>query len=309
MNKTELRKIAGRMNAPLGRVEKDYVITVILVVLSELEPSNLLAFKGGTAIKKMYFPEARFSEDLDFTCYEDLSIKLQKDLKESIVDVNITDVDFVDVIEEERRGDSVRLSVKYNDVNHHPNSVKIDLSLREKPILKTEKIAIKDEYGVGEELNCAYLALNSFNQLFKKRQYACELLGKTFEAKKGNCFNCEHFTLSSGVQEEDLKKIFIRTLQLDEIFAEKVRSVIARDSPRDVYDIWYLLGKNVKIDLTLVNKKLEKLQVDKKFDIRYFEKRLDKKKKGWERDMSALLPSHPTFEEVKEEIMSSLRNL
>jgi hypothetical protein len=32
-----------------------------------------LAFKGGTAIKKIYEPDYRFSEDLDFTQLDDVS--------------------------------------------------------------------------------------------------------------------------------------------------------------------------------------------------------------------------------------------
>ncbi len=31
---------------------------------------ELLAFKGGTALKKVYFPDYRYSEDLDFTLLE-----------------------------------------------------------------------------------------------------------------------------------------------------------------------------------------------------------------------------------------------
>jgi predicted nucleotidyltransferase component of viral defense system len=32
-----------------------------------------MVFKGGTAIKKIYFELFRFSEDLDFTCSENVS--------------------------------------------------------------------------------------------------------------------------------------------------------------------------------------------------------------------------------------------
>ncbi|MEA2014043.1 MAG: nucleotidyl transferase AbiEii/AbiGii toxin family protein, partial [Thermodesulfobacteriota bacterium] len=38
--------------------------------MSETPLTNLLAFKGGTAIKKCYLPDYRFSEDLDFTLRE-----------------------------------------------------------------------------------------------------------------------------------------------------------------------------------------------------------------------------------------------
>jgi len=61
-----LRKIAAREGIPVGTLEKDYTLSIVLSLLSKNPLANSLVFKGGTAIKKIYFPEARFSEDLDF---------------------------------------------------------------------------------------------------------------------------------------------------------------------------------------------------------------------------------------------------
>ena len=48
-------------------LERDYCLAWLLVGLSRSPLRNSLAFKGGTALKRCYFPEYRFSEDLDFT--------------------------------------------------------------------------------------------------------------------------------------------------------------------------------------------------------------------------------------------------
>ena len=50
------------------RVERDYLLSWILAGISQV-PSLLdtLVFKGGTALRKCYFGDYRFSEDLDFT--------------------------------------------------------------------------------------------------------------------------------------------------------------------------------------------------------------------------------------------------
>ena len=56
MREDELRRIAGKAKVPLGTVEKDYVITLILKEISELDYFKELVFKGGTCINKMYFP-------------------------------------------------------------------------------------------------------------------------------------------------------------------------------------------------------------------------------------------------------------
>ena len=62
---------AWKSNAPwqtLGMVEQDMVISRALIELySHPEISNLLAFRGGTALNKLYIkPPSRYSEDIDF---------------------------------------------------------------------------------------------------------------------------------------------------------------------------------------------------------------------------------------------------
>lgn len=58
---------AGRRRLPEAVLERDYCLAWFLVALSRTALRQRLAFKGGTAIKKCYFGDYRFSEDLDFT--------------------------------------------------------------------------------------------------------------------------------------------------------------------------------------------------------------------------------------------------
>jgi len=54
------------------QIEKDYVLSWILKGLAQNENlSNVLVFKGGTVLKKFYFKNYRYSEDLDFTLLDD----------------------------------------------------------------------------------------------------------------------------------------------------------------------------------------------------------------------------------------------
>ena len=54
------------------QIEKDYVLSWILKGLAQNENlSNVLVFKGGTVLKKFYFKDYRYSEDLDFTLLDD----------------------------------------------------------------------------------------------------------------------------------------------------------------------------------------------------------------------------------------------
>ena len=63
----EISRTAFRTNKQDRVIEKDYVITWLLLEIADSPLAKLLAFKGGTALKKIYFSDYRFSEDLDFT--------------------------------------------------------------------------------------------------------------------------------------------------------------------------------------------------------------------------------------------------
>lgn len=53
-------------------LERDYCLAWFLNALAESDLRPVLAFKGGTALKRCYFADYRFSEDLDFTLRQEL---------------------------------------------------------------------------------------------------------------------------------------------------------------------------------------------------------------------------------------------
>jgi uncharacterized protein len=64
---------AGGRRIPEGVLERDYCLAWFLVGLSRAPLKERLAFKGGTALKRCYFGDYRFSEDLDFTLIAEAS--------------------------------------------------------------------------------------------------------------------------------------------------------------------------------------------------------------------------------------------
>lgn len=50
---------------------------------------------------------------------------------------------------------------------------------------------------------------------------------------------------------------FVNHLSVEEIVAEKIRAILTRDKGRDIYDLWFLLNKNVPIKKELVEEKLK----------------------------------------------------
>lgn len=64
----EIQKKANQVGVRDQQIEKDYILSWILKGVSQHEQlSKIIVFKGGTVLKKVYFEEYRFSEDLDFT--------------------------------------------------------------------------------------------------------------------------------------------------------------------------------------------------------------------------------------------------
>jgi hypothetical protein len=57
----------GNRRIPEAVLERDYCLAWFLVALSRTPLRERLAFKGGTAIRRCYFGDYRFSEGLDFT--------------------------------------------------------------------------------------------------------------------------------------------------------------------------------------------------------------------------------------------------
>jgi hypothetical protein len=50
---------------------------------------------------------------------------------------------------------------------------------------------------------------------------------------------------------------YVNHLSAEEILAEKIRATLTRDKGRDIYDLWFLLSKNIFIDEKLVEEKLK----------------------------------------------------
>ena len=129
MDDEMIQKLAAKEKVPIGTIEKDYAVTSILSLISQFPKIDKMVFKGGTALKKVHFSDFRFSEDIDFTCLEDVSEELYSllDSKKDSLDFTVTDIK-----KETTVGNSKKFTVKYNGFKNYPNNVRVDLSLREK---------------------------------------------------------------------------------------------------------------------------------------------------------------------------------
>ncbi len=66
--RTRLQEARKRLGLPWDALERDYLLSWMLAGISQVDAlRETLVFKGGTALRKCYFGDYRFSEDLDFT--------------------------------------------------------------------------------------------------------------------------------------------------------------------------------------------------------------------------------------------------
>ena len=65
---SEVQKLSRKEGVRDTQIEKDYILSWLLTGVSQNDALHkALAFKGGTVLKKFYFEDYRYSEDLDFT--------------------------------------------------------------------------------------------------------------------------------------------------------------------------------------------------------------------------------------------------
>ena len=149
---------AGGRRIPESVLERDYCLSWFLAGLSRSPLRSRLFFKGGTALKKCYFPDYRFSEDLDFTLVEEAPLEtIRKEL----------DVAF----DKAYQDSGVSLRYARSDRQPHANShtfylnyegplggppsgkeVKTDITIREKVIYPIEERPVLRAYEEYEDI-------------------------------------------------------------------------------------------------------------------------------------------------------------
>ncbi|MCK4278002.1 MAG: nucleotidyl transferase AbiEii/AbiGii toxin family protein [Desulfurellaceae bacterium] len=99
----------------------------------------------------------------------------------------------------------------------------------------------------------------------------------------------------------------VKVYPLEEIMAEKIRSLFQRTRPRDLYDIWHLWGK---VDMESVFKIMpEKVSFKKVIiDIGTFLKRKENFKNAWENSLEHQLKILPDFEKVFSTVARRLKD-
>ena len=86
---------------------------------------------------------------------------------------------------------------------------------------------------------------------------------------------------------DDVRPFVVTVLSPDHLLAEKVRALLVRAKPRDLYDVWLLIEQGVHLDGDLIGQKLKLYEMNLAQAV--VAAALTRARADWERDLRPLL--------------------
>ena len=180
ITREEMSRLSARFRINETVLEKDYVLTWILLGIEDSDLFNVLAFKGGTALKTIYFPEYRYSEDLDFTLLKEIDTeKILGSFNTLLAGISAGQGIQFSLLPEkmEIRSGSVTIYVAFVgplQARMGKRSIKVDFTKNEKIIYKIEPRKVNSHYSDAIEKSVMVYSLEEI--LVEK---LCAIIGRT----------------------------------------------------------------------------------------------------------------------------------
>jgi uncharacterized protein len=213
-------------------LERDYCLAWFLAALGESDLRTSLALKGGTALKRCYFGDYRFSEDLDFTLleaipFDDILHRLER------------------VYESVRESSGIIFAFGREDRQTHANSytfylayigplpvgndVKVDITVRERLIFPLEQRPLLrgyDEFGDLPE--------NRFVQAYSLEEILTEkviALADPARNEPRDLYDLWYLTTNEGIELGHLAEPIRRKLEFRErAFADLADAILGKEA-------------------------------------------------------------------------------
>lgn len=281
--KREIEKQAEAQKVPKTTIDKDWVLGHFIdAIYSIPECKQHLVFKGGTCLRKCYYPNYRFSEDLDFTSTNqefELTEKLLKQITE--------------------------LVAERTEIPLHIDSIK---PLQSKDKLTGYKAIVKF-WGADHSRNQAPPPPERWTSSIKIEIILYELM--LFDTVEREVYHPYTDNLSQS-------PLMVPCYSLHEVLAEKLRALIQRSytAPRDFYDIWYLSKNENDINWKAVTDAFHEKMKFKNLEFTGIDQMInddnDKRvKAGWNNSLGHQIPTTaaPEYDLVKSEILTLLNEI
>lgn len=148
ITRAQLERVSRRrLKYPLQSAEKDYFLTIALLVIDESPLRTKLVFKGGTALHHHYLPQLRFSEDLDFTS---LDMDITLDEVTSVFEAH----DFFSVKKQYLSPATIKLEkLQYSGILAQPNHIKVEIDHVQNVVLPPQRKPYHNAWGLDVNAN------------------------------------------------------------------------------------------------------------------------------------------------------------
>lgn len=157
ISEAEIRRFAARWSMDPMIVDLDYAVGCFLSTLYRYMEADLLRFKGGTCLRKCYFADYRFSEDLDFTATQRVSRKALENLIRGVLNEAVNDwgIDFnarpfkVEIVDDEYGKESYHARLYYRGPLRRtgdPRAIRLDITTNELLVFNAVKRNIIHPY-------------------------------------------------------------------------------------------------------------------------------------------------------------------
>jgi len=273
---------ADLQNVQQWVVEKDYVISYLLKAISVTDDLNeLLVMKGGTALRKLYFKDYRFSEDLDYSTREigpitnlETKITSAANLAEDLLNergpfrIEISPLELRDPHPGGQASYVIR--VQFPDHRQPLCRVKVEITIDEPVLLQPEIRSI----------------LHDFPEPFKGSVSVYQM---------------------TEIVAEKLRALLQNLARMD------ARGWGSGRVARDYYDLWYLLDRielngEVLTNLTKRKSAHRNVQADSIDDF-FSPSLIELAERQWDKQLQIFVPSAPNVDKVIEDIKNALNTL
>lgn len=258
---SEVQRFAGALGLEPRVIDLDYVLgcTLHFLGIQSSFQKNWI-FKGGTALRKCYFEEYRFSEDLDFTVLGLISAESLLDVLRSAntamreaVGIRADDRGImVDIIEDDFGEESYEARIYYYgpwNYGGSPRSIRIHTNREESLVFPTNELSIFHQYSDKKQLPAAVFQVYSLEEMLTEKLRAFS--GQRKHAIPHDLFDLYHLSAHVTNVEKTLETFLLKCkakgISLD---ATNIERVIARRS--EYKNNWrqgleYLIPRNLNV--------------------------------------------------------------
>src|SRR3989339_869480 len=131
---------------PLHVAEKDYLLALVLQIITSSSLSKTLIFKGGTALHHCYLEQYRFSEDLDFSSNRQLlSIEEVRKIFDNI--------NYLSIKKDYLSQATIKLEkLQYTGPLIQPNSLKVEIDFLQNVLLPPQTLKYNNVWNIDFEV-------------------------------------------------------------------------------------------------------------------------------------------------------------